>query len=520
MTTFMSSLVKKKLIVSAIGLGFASMSQAQVPSLGHLDNSEYRQCQLEFKVNTEWNGGYTGEIALTNLDSKPIHKIDVSFEGNFELDQVWNATLNTIRKFENGNRFNVLSQAWNRDLMPGETMTVGVEISSMNMDKPFNLLVNGQPCAERRAGGFFTSWAIYRDGEAAYDMDDIPVNDVNQIIHAFAIVNQKGLAEVGDVYADLGYVYQSSPLTGHLNQYQKLKENNPDMSLVISVAEVDHAGINFSLAASTHAHRQAFAKSILSFIDQYGFNGVDIDWEFPSSKDDQLGFTELLKELRYQLDEKGLQDGEYYTLSADLPIAAYQMEYIDLEQFHQYVDQVNIMTYLYHGTWFPFTFHNAPLLPNYQVGIEEPLATQLSVQWSIEQYVNAGVPRHKLNLGIPLFGSSWRNVPDLNNGLAQHNNTIQADSVISYRDALSLHKNEGYYLGWDDISKNSYLYHPTKKDGHFIQFDDIRTVKEKLEWAKEQGLGGAFAWEMTFDDLHQDSILPVMAESLKAESKR
>ena len=37
----------------------------------------------------------------------------------------------------------------------------------------------------------------------------------------------------------------------------------------------------FSELAASSDHQKTFANSLLSLMDKYGFDGVDIDWEYP-----------------------------------------------------------------------------------------------------------------------------------------------------------------------------------------------------------------------------------------------
>src|SRR5205823_5679300 len=108
---------------------------------------------------------------------------------------------------------------------------------------------------------------------------------------------------------------------------QKLKQKHPHLKTLISVGGWTLSG-PFSDAALTEKSRSKLAKSCVAFMLRYGFDGVDIDWEYPgggglpgnkSRVEDRQNFTLLLAELRRQLDEQGKGDKKHYLLTIAAP---------------------------------------------------------------------------------------------------------------------------------------------------------------------------------------------------------
>ena len=109
----------------------------------------------------------------------------------------------------------------------------------------------------------------------------------------------------------------------------------------------------FSQAAATAEGRSLFVTSTLELMQQHGFLGVDIDWEYPcsdmagiaASPDDRENFTLLMQELRQGLDRLTAQDGRKRLLACALGASPSLAENIDCKAIGHLTDQINLMTY-------------------------------------------------------------------------------------------------------------------------------------------------------------------------------
>src|SRR5699024_5327543 len=110
---------------------------------------------------------------------------------------------------------------------------------------------------------------------------------------------------------------------GNFEELRKLKEENPNLSTLLSVGGWSCTHKFSDLAADPEA-RETFAQSAVDIIHTYGFDGIDVDWEYPVggglegndvSDADKHNMTLLLKDIREALDEAGEEDGEHYLLT-------------------------------------------------------------------------------------------------------------------------------------------------------------------------------------------------------------
>jgi chitinase len=167
---------------------------------------------------------------------------------------------------------------------------------------------------------YYPGWATYGRN---YQVSDIDASKITHINYAFANVSTAGEVIVGDPYADTdkffpGDCWDAGCKRGNFNQLNKLKASNPHLKTLISVGGWTWSA-NFSNAASTDALRTVFADSAVKFVRDWGFDGVDIDWEYPVGggaqaglPEDKQNFTLLLQKLNEKLNAAGAVDGKTY----------------------------------------------------------------------------------------------------------------------------------------------------------------------------------------------------------------
>lgn len=350
-----------------------------------------------------------------------------------------------------------------------------------------------EPCRslpEKHVIGYFASWDT---GEEHKEIDGCQLTDIN---YAFADIVQ---GEVSVTRED------TLPRLGELTPLKKLKERFPHLKTMLSIGGWTSSE-HFSDIASTPESRERFAKSAREQMIQYGFQGIDIDWEFPG-EEDAKNFTLLLAELRTQLDKQEEQNQTHYFLTIAASASPEHYKNIEIQDIHSYLDWINVMTYDLSGPWSGETNHHAPLYSS-----SSHPHSLYNADSAIQAYLSAGVPPEKINLGIPFYGYLWKNVPNINHGLQQSGT---AGEAVSYNTIVQNYTLEnGYQEYWDTAAKAPWRYNPDSAT--MITFENPESIQEKVHYAIEHQLGGVFVWHLGQDAEGKNALLPLLSEALSS----
>lgn len=240
--------------------------------------------------------------------------------------------------------------------------------------------------------------------------------------------------------------------------------------------------------ASTDENRKRFADSVVNFLLQYNFNGVDLDWEYPVSGGgpgtvinpaDKENFPLMLQKIREKLDAQEETDGKHYSLSIAGGANSSFANNTTIGDSQKYLDYIQLMTYDIHGNWEAKADYNAPLY--------DDNGLTYSVDKAVNIFLDAGVPKEKLIMGVPFYGYQYTVTSTEDNGLRQN---FTSGGAIAYKSILSGDlENNGYTRYWSEGAQVPYYWNPTTK--HFITYDDPESLKLKAEYIKEKGLGGS-----------------------------
>ena len=255
-----------------------------------------------------------------------------------------------------------------------------------------------------------------------------------------------------------------------LRQMVALKAQNPELKVLLSIGGWTSG--RFSEMVATKANREAFASDCRRIVDEYGLDGIDMDWEYPtsseagisSSPDDTRNFTLLMKTLRRQLGPKKL---------ITVATVCYA-KYIDFRHCLRYIDLVNVMAYDMSDK---NKAHHAALRPS-------PVSGYCTSAQAVEAHLEAGVPKSKLVMGIPFYGKG--------------NN--QDDGIKAWKRTHTLP--EGYRELWNDEAQVHYI---VNAEGQFVWgIEDLQSLSAKCRYITEHGLRGGMYWEYSIDNAEGD----------------
>jgi chitinase len=290
---------------------------------------------------------------------------------------------------------------------------------------------------------------------------DVKFKMTNVVVYAFYSVNTSGTLS-----APSG---ATSTLTAVAT---KAHTNNAKIFLGIN----DGAAGNFKNMAATAAGRNNFIKDVMNTVRANNLDGVDMDWEFPSTSDGtDVTFTALMKELSDSLH----RDARYY-LSCAITAGKYAGGFRDAirNEIFPYVDFFNVMAYD------DFTTDAAQ---QYRQHSDYTLA-----QTCLNYWLNTrSMPASKCVLGIPAYGRP--------SGMAQSGN------IVTYNGILTQGGNSQY-----DSAMVTTTTTPTPFK---VYYNGQYTAKRKAKLAKDIANGVMF-WEKGQDANDNNSLLKAACDTV------
>lgn len=279
-----------------------------------------------------------------------------------------------------------------------------------------------------------------------------------------------------------------------------LKEINPALQIVVSVGGGGEGSAGFSDMAITPEGRHRFVDSAIATIQRYNLDGIDIDWEYPGythfnaivRPQDKQTYTLLLKELRERLDKEGKRLGRHLITSSATGATTIWLEHTDMGKASKYLDSVNMMCYDWYNPVEKNTGHDSPLYTN----PADPKA--ISIDQAVRMNLAAGVPAHKIVIGVPFYGRKWMGVESANHGLFQPiPPTATPQDELAYSNIAPLVNAEGYMRYWDPVSQTPYLYNVGTKT--FITYNDAEAELARTKYVLGRHLGGIMFWQYGHD---------------------
>uniref|UniRef100_A0A0K8WKW5 Putative chitinase 3 n=1 Tax=Bactrocera latifrons TaxID=174628 RepID=A0A0K8WKW5_BACLA len=342
---------------------------------------------------------------------------------------------------------------------------------------------------------YYTNWSQYRVKIGKFVPEDIPADLCTHIIFAFGWLKKGKLSS-----------YESNDETkdtvpGLYDRMMTLKKVNPKLKILLALGGWSFGTQKFKEMSATRYTRQTFIYSAIPFLRKRGFDGLDMDWEYPKGSDDKKNFVLLLKELREAFEAEAQElKKQRLLLSAAVPVGPDNVRGgYDVPAVASYLDFINLMAYDFHGKWERETGHNAPL---YAPSTDSEWRKQLSVDNAATMWVKMGAPKEKLVIGMPTYGRSFTlantekhgpNAPATGGG--REGVYTKESGFLAYYEICEMLLNGAVYV-WDEEMKVPYMV-----DGdQWVGFDDERAIRNKMHWIKSNGFGGAMVWTIDMDD--------------------
>lgn len=345
--------------------------------------------------------------------------------------------------------------------------------------------------------GYLPNWSLYRRNRFVQPKI-INYSKYTIINYSFFYPDEYGKVKSCDPYADRFL------LNGDYNVVSLAHQKGVKVMISMGGWTLSH---NFSKIAGSPELRQIFAQECVRVLKEYNFDGIDIDWEYPTSERiggeeaDTQNFTLLLQEIRKAIDEYGKEVGQQMLLTAAMGAAEKHFEKIQWTAVSKVLDYINLMTYATNGVWSELSGHNSPLFGDDTTDCIANSLNQLTTKYK--------VPISKINLGIAFYGSTLmfpKGKADL--GSPEHlycKDTAGYFEVTkgnpSYYDIVQ--HQDHFHEHWDSVAASPYLI--SKDSSVFVTYDNVESVTQRAKFANEVGAAGVIVWEITNDYLETET---------------
>ncbi|KAB0797339.1 hypothetical protein PPYR_08333 [Photinus pyralis] len=384
---------------------------------------------------------------------------------------------------------------------------------------------------------YYDTKGHFRSGDAKFEDAFLtePLQFCTHLVYGFAGVNPTTckaipLSEQFDV------------IQNHYRDVTNLKRRYPGLKVLLSIGggrdDPEHSEKYLKLLESVDT-RLAFVESAEALATSYGFDGIDLAWQFPPNKPKKIHgtwsgiwskikhtfvspseidpkhaehmeqFTALVREMKNALAHKGL------LLSMSVLPNVNSTIFHDVPKLAPNLDLVNLWAFDY------FTPQRNPKEADYTAPLHELIDRKYdeNVNGLVQHWIHKGCPNNKIILGIPTFARTWKmskdsglsGVPPISDikGPGEAGHHTKEEGLLSYEEVCTQLTNPHHNANalrkvGDPTGKfGTYAFKLPDHSGHggiWVSYEDPSTAENKATYARNKGLGGVAVVDLTLDD--------------------
>ncbi|KAJ0984853.1 hypothetical protein J5N97_003209 [Dioscorea zingiberensis] len=330
--------------------------------------------------------------------------------------------------------------------------------------------------------GYWPSWSF----------NTLPPNSIHfsyftHVLYAFIPINSTTFELSISPFHDLWLANFTTSAHSH----------SPPVSALMGIAGGSFNRTVVANLVSNPASRATFIASTINIARKYNLDGMDLDWEFPSNTEQMENLAQLFKEWRAAIDSEAAACGRPRLLltssvyfSVDFFLSIVPRSY-PASVMAETLDWINAMCFDYHG-WWNTTETGA------HAALFDPVHN-ISTSYGLSSWVSAGMPAKKVVMGMPLYGRTFELKEREKHGIGAPGvgvgPGIGGRGIMVYGRIVEFNMEENATVVRDEERGAVYSY----VGDSWLGYDDRWSVRKKIDFAKEMGLGGYFLWALGFD---------------------
>ncbi|RFU25496.1 hypothetical protein B7463_g10848, partial [Scytalidium lignicola] len=343
-----------------------------------------------------------------------------------------------------------------------------------------------------RAIGYYEGWSTTRPCDQMAP-EDIPIGAYTHLNYAFLSIDPNSFE----------IVPASSEEEPLYSRFTALKNLKPGLKTWLSIGgwsfnDPGPTQTTFSQLAASSSAQATFFSSLLSFMSTHGFDGVDLDWEYPVTSDrdgspaDYPNLVTFMKSLRAQLSGHG------YGLSMTLPSSYWYMQNFDIVNLAPSLDWFNVMTYDLHGTWDA----GDPFIGNVMLA-----HTNLTeIRQTMDLLWRNNIDPSQVSMGYGFYGRSFTasDPSCLETGCpfsagGNPGACTQSAGTLSYTEieAILADPSRNAKITLDPVAAVQIV---TFDSNQWVSFDNAETIELKQAYANGECIGGSMVWAVSQDN--------------------
>lgn len=324
--------------------------------------------------------------------------------------------------------------------------------------------------------GYVYSGTLSKWGSTSFDgiFTSTALKTLDVVNYGFATVDANG-----------NLVLNNTGYTKYLEEVLKLRQQG--IRVLLCIGENSK---NFSDMTFDTTKMNKFVSQVIAAVEEYHFDGVDIDWEFPgvnTGRDvsvDRPNYTKLIKALRSGLDKAQESGGTKYLLTAAIPGTSWGSERYEMNILDNYLDYVNMMSYDLNNE--SIACHHSSLHTS-----TTAKAYGFSIEYGVNRFVSLGFNKNQIVVGMAFYGKYYKDATALGK-------TANFNKNIHYTVIAKNYLGGGEYQQlWDDVAKAPYILNTST--GEYISYDNARSITEKCKYSKSSGIKGVMFWDYSED---------------------